>query len=79
MRSLSVFAHDFTDHHHWVAALEHAVLRCLMVTAGLILAVAGLALGVTMVMLPVGVAMALFGVATVAAAFDKELPLPPDA
>lgn len=79
MRSLSAFARDFTDHHHWMAVLEHAALRCAMITTGLILMVTGLGLGVTMVMLPVGVVIGLFGVAIVAAAFDEDLPLPPDA
>lgn len=79
MRNLSALVHAFPREHHWCAAIEHAVLRGVMFTAGLALVVLGLALGITMVMLPVGVFMALVGVATVAAAIDKNLPLPPDA
>ena len=79
MRNLSTAAHDFALTHHWFATAEHALLRCLMFTAGFGLVLFGLGLGVTLVMLPVGVFMALVGVATMAAALDRDLPLPPDA
>ena len=62
-----------------LASLEHAVLRGLLLAAGIFFVVIGLALGVTLVMLPAGVVLGLFGVATLAAAFDRGLPLPPDA
>ena len=79
MRSFSAVAYHFAHDHHWLAMAEHAVLRCLMLTAGVALVVLGLGLGVTLIMLPVGIVMALAGVGLMVGAVDKDLPLPPDA
>ena len=51
--------------HHWVAVAEHALLRSLVVTTGIALAVVGLGLVLSVVLLPVGLALGLIGVGVV--------------